>query len=283
MIYLCRLLHLNLFQNALSLSMDQTRARYDFSLTSLARAWGAPWRHQNHMSFQPAFRQAITTVALCTHRLEMPVDVVHRIGSFMNREWWFDERRECWNSDCQIASVSKAVEAYSEDMLQDGSSSQRQFAHFLAYNKSSSKPCLKCNVPKYCSKRCKDDSYKTSHANCCGKPQCSTAKLSQEEYQLYIDVFSCDEMKGTKLPYFVRRMQDKALEEANSTADERIKTGDDDDDDDGWEDDDGTDEDNDDAGSWESVNSDSVEGKKLNPTEIICKFFKKNSYETERF
>jgi hypothetical protein len=239
---------------------------------SLARSWSVPWTHKSHLSFQPSFRDALKTVALCTHRLDMPLDVVHRIGSFLRRDWWSDGKRECWNSDCQVLNISKAVEAFSDHAFNDGDCAKR-FADFIVPIRSSLKACTRCNVPKYCSKRCKEDSYKASHCYCCCKPQCSLAKPTSEELQLYSDVFNCKELQEKKLPRFVQIAQQRLIDFSHKDTC---------DDEDAWEDDDDNDDDNieeDDAGSWESMESDVHELKKPNPTSIIYKFFVKNSYD----
>lgn len=75
---------------------------YDCSLLMLRRAWNFPWTPESHASFQKPFRQAVKTVALCAHRLGMPLDISVTVNSYLSRDWWPDDRAECWRYECQI-------------------------------------------------------------------------------------------------------------------------------------------------------------------------------------
>ncbi len=68
-----------------------------------------PWSPSNHLSFQEPFRQAVRTAALCSHRLGMPLELCITVNSFLSREWWPDDRRECWLYECQIKSLEKKI------------------------------------------------------------------------------------------------------------------------------------------------------------------------------
>jgi hypothetical protein len=89
------------------LSCEEVRVRYDFTLMALLRVWNSSWTPATHKSFQPGFKQAIRTFALCTNRLNLPNEIVERVGTFLNRSWWPDNRRRCWSHACQVDQVSR--------------------------------------------------------------------------------------------------------------------------------------------------------------------------------
>jgi hypothetical protein len=241
---------------------QQTRARYDFSLLNLASAWNTPWTPRSHMSFQPEFRKAMKAIALCTHRLGWPIELVHHIGMFLNRDWWPDDRKECWNSECQIASISKATDAYTEYVMTTGTSKdskdKKQFADFLFQPCSTLKPCLKCNTTRYCSKRCKENSYKISHKRCCSKPPCCKCKPTSDEMQLYRDL---EALGSIKKPFFVQFAEKDEKETNGIAVDQQVG------------------EDDDDNGSWESMDTNEDSADDVRATDIIYKFFSKNNYD----
>jgi hypothetical protein len=68
------------------LTHDELKARHDFSLLLLVRAWQAPWNPESHMSFQPEFRKAVETIFLCSKKRGFPVGVGRSILSFLDRE-----------------------------------------------------------------------------------------------------------------------------------------------------------------------------------------------------
>lgn len=190
----------------------------------------------------------------------MPVDIVHRIGSFLNRDWWPDDRKECWNNDCQIASVSKATDAYSEYIRNSGSDCKQQFADFLFQVPCATlKSCPRCNVTKYCSKRCKDDSYKVSHKRCCTKPPCCKGKPTIDEIELYREVAA---LGSIKKPFFLDNSESDETKNNDIAADQENGDGDGDDDNESWE-------------SMDTVMDGTCE---VRATDIICKFFSKHNY-----
>lgn len=204
------------------------------------------------MSFQPKMRQAIQTMAICAHRIDMPMEIHHRIASFLNRDWWPDDMSECWNSDCQISNIRRATDAYSEYVMTTGSEGNQQFADFLVSKPCATlKSCSKCNVAKYCSKRCKDFSYKVSHKRCCAKPPCCKGTSTFDEIQLYRDV---EALRSIKMPFFIKCSESKD-NDANMS-------------------------DDDDNESWESMETETDDTNEIRTTDIIYKFFNKHSYNT---
>ena len=91
------------------MGLDQIEAMYDFSVLMLRRAWNYPWTPDSHASFQKPFRQAIKTIALCAHRHGMPIDISITVNSYLSRDWWPDERSECWLYECQIDKLQNAL------------------------------------------------------------------------------------------------------------------------------------------------------------------------------
>lgn len=279
------------------MTMEDMHARYDFSLLSLSRAWSSPWTPQNHMSFQPEMRIAIKTVVMSTHRLGMPLETAFKISSFLNRGWWGDSRRECWNDDCKVNDITKAINQYSDAIEKNdnnGPSRPIQFADFLSQASSRTtawKVCSVCNVPKYCSKTCKIESYKASHKRCCNKPPCCKGVPTLPEIQLYRDVFACSgdqRLRTLHLPQFIKRLEEKTESQlkanqtdvkmltysTNDVVDSNVDENDPDEETGSWESMD-SDDDDDDGGDDDDCNNEN--GTKA--TMLIHNFFKKYSYE----
>jgi hypothetical protein len=214
----------------------------DCTLLAMVRAWNAPWSPESHMSYQPQFRHAINTVALCTHRLGMPNELVHHIGEFMHRDWWDDERKTCFDYDCQAEQVMKNM--------------KRKFGAAQAGKLPSPGPvacisCPGCHQTHYCSKEHRESDYKEGHKNQCGTvPFCAPSK---EEVDLFAALFGgkgAPELPAATLAH---------SEDGDDVADMDV--------------------DDDDEGSWESIDSDEedeLDNGEIQPTKtrLIYKFFK---------
>jgi hypothetical protein len=237
------------------LSTEENIARVDFTLLAIVRAWNAPWTPDSHMSYQPQFRQAIETVALCTHRLGMPNELVHHIGAFMHRDWWDDERKTCFDYDCQAEQVTKNM--------------KRKITAAQAGKLPSPGPevcisCPSCRQTHYCSKEHRESDYKEGHKNQCGTaPYCAPSK---EEGDLFAALFG--EKGAPELPAAPLAHS----EDADDVVD--MDVGDDDDD----------------EGSWESIDSDEEDEDELDngesqptKTRLIQQFFKKEVYSKRKY
>jgi hypothetical protein len=254
----------------MQLSLDHCRSRYDFSLSSLAYAWGESWTEESHMSFQPQFRQAVKTVAMSCHRLNMPMELARRIASCLHRDWWRDEYRSCWNYDCHISNIGKSVELY-HNAVKDGNT-DTQLGNFLFTSNglnSTFRECEKCRVTKYCSKRCQEESYRASHVSHCGKLPCRKGRPSESEHHLYDTVFACREMQGQLLPLFISNNIPLPVVSNNTVVDNDY--------DDDWEDEEDDDDNEDEDNDWESVDSNYNENEPESATTVIHNFFR-NQY-----
>jgi hypothetical protein len=225
------------------LGTEENKAMVDFTLLALVRAWNAPWSPESHMSYQPQFRQAITTVALCTHRLGMPNELVRHIGEFMHRDWWDDERKMCFDYDCQVEQVAKNMKR----KFAAGQTGKLQPPACI--------PCPSCHLCNYCDLEDLDSDYKDGHKNLCGTaPFCPPSK---EENDLFAALFGSDSSA-----------QELAAPTHAHTEDADVN--DDDDDEGSWESMDSDEE---------ELDSDATKPTK---TRLILQFFKKEVYSKRK-
>jgi hypothetical protein len=145
------------------LTRGEQRARYDFSLMLLLKAWRAPWTAGSHLSFQPAFRDAARCVMLCAHRRRMPNEVGLRIVEFLGRDFWPDDRDQCWNSECQMTQLKKRF--MQKRLERHSNNTVRDVPLAIAIQ-----TCPICNIPRYCSKKCKTQDSKARHKRVCNAP-----------------------------------------------------------------------------------------------------------------
>jgi MYND finger len=246
------------------LTVGEIRARHDFTLLLLLRAWQAPWSPESHASFQPDFREAVKMVAQCTHRLGFPHEVMLAVCSFLNRDWWEDSRKQCWSYECLCEQSSKAV-------------AQK----FSGQNAISAAPatleyCPRCRVAMYCSKDCRDNDYKLGHKKSCCRPPMQSTVPVKEELQLCVEILNDG---TTPLPTFLTSRNTAAADlvrqalivPGNDNGNPGSNLGDSDDDD---------------EGSWETVDSgdeemEEADVSRITTTARIYKYFKETSYDTK--
>jgi hypothetical protein len=234
------------------LSTEENTARVDFTLLAMVRAWNAPWSPDSHMSYQPQFRQAIETVALCTHRLGMPIELVHHIGAFMHRDLWDDERKTCFFYDCQSDQVEKNMKR---------KLAAAQAGKLPLPGPEACMSCPGCHQTHYCSKEHLERDAKEGHKNQCGTaPYCAPSK---EEGDLFAALF------GGKGALNLPAAPITHSKDADDVVDMDV--------------------DDDDEGSWESIDSDEEEEDELDngesqptKTRLIQQFFKKEVYSKRK-
>ena len=83
----------------------------------------------------------------------MPLDICMAVNSFLSRDWWPDERAECWLYECQI------------DKLQDSLCNERQHN-----NDKQLKKCRGCNVAHACSSKHMKSIHREGHRRMCRVP-----------------------------------------------------------------------------------------------------------------
>lgn len=239
------------------LSTQELEARVDFSTLALVRAWDAPWSPQSHMSFQPLFRAAVKTLGLCTHRLGMPNELVHRISEFMHRDWWHDERKTCFDYECQVEQVGKSWKRKVTSRLKGVSPPSGPTACVS---------CPGCRLTNYCSNEHLEVDFKGGHKNHCGLvPFCAPTK---EETGLFASLFPDDDVTGVTQGSGdpgIDIMEEDGGGDAD-TMEEDVVVGD------------ATDGDDD----WESIDSDEEDmgdaDAQATNTQLIHQFFKKAVY-----
>lgn len=94
----------------INLTAKYVRSRYDMSLLLLRREWEMSWKPESHLSFHSPYRQALQTMTLIAHRHGFPLDLCRAVNSFLPRDWWYDQRRNCWKYECQISSVQNKLD-----------------------------------------------------------------------------------------------------------------------------------------------------------------------------
>jgi len=112
-----------------------------------------PWTPASHASFQPSFRDAIKAIALCAHRHGVPLELCVNVNSFMSRDWWPDERSECWLYECQIENLQEAL---------NGEDSHPNTKTLLT--------CNGCMVARGCSKKHMKSIHREGHRKMCRTP-----------------------------------------------------------------------------------------------------------------
>jgi hypothetical protein len=148
----------------------------------LLRVWNAPWTAATHKSFQPGLQDAVRTFALCTQRLNWPNELVDSVAPFVHRDWWPDDRRQCWSHACQLERANKLMFAKND------SSSVGETMRKMPVT---CEPCAGCGFSWYCSKQCKEEDYEAGHKYICGSSlyQGTLTQGTPAEYSLYRSVF----------------------------------------------------------------------------------------------
>jgi hypothetical protein len=250
------------------LTYNDLCARNDLQLMLLQRAWQAPWSPETHASYQPSFRVAVVTIAKSIHRLGFPHEIMLSICSFLQRDWWHDERRQCWNYACLSAKSMKMISHKMAPSYDDASPADDHPPMHFEY-------CRRCRVASYCGKSCKSrDLYVGHKARCC--PALSKPP-KDDEIQLYTKILVEKGSKST-LPTFlqywahlIHRKIEKTVttEDTKTTGDNLVQVENNDDDDEK------------DDSSWETVDSSEgeedgasiVDESKMSTTQLVRKYF----------
>ena len=261
-----------------ALSGDVLAARYDFTLLMMIRAWNAPWTPTSSFSFSVPFRKAITTLALCAHRYGVPADIAAVVNSFLPREWWSDDRRQCWCHDCQLKQVSdmirdkvakrecRDVEAAVNDkapppptmhntsILRLSSHSEPKLSAL-----STVQTCPGCNLAMYCSREHRKYLWQDGHKRVCGTPPFRVPGVDEELF--------CREVFGGPTPTATDTYHENesvGLESHTSEVSDEVVS-------------------DDDSGDWESIdsNEESPPVEECTKTEIIHRFFDSKAYKVQ--
>ncbi|KAL9181415.1 hypothetical protein ACHAXT_010220 [Thalassiosira profunda] len=238
-------------EDDIRLDQGQLSARYDFTLLVFLRQWHSPWTPASHLSYSLPYRQAVSTLALCGHRIGVPSGITNLINSFLPRSWWPDDRRLCWCRDCQLDKLKASYRDKIRSRQSNwGSEEEKPSAsNAKADNAPLLMTCQHCSVAMACSKEHLKYLHQDGHKRYCGLPPFQ-APFGRDDNVL------CKEVFGQK--------------------DETTLL---DSDDDGGN----SDDENDDDGSWESVDSNGeAEPVVQSRTDMIWSFFNDHSYKHQR-
>jgi hypothetical protein len=262
-------------QNGHIFLLGELRARHDFSLLLLLRAWQGPWEPERHMSFQPQFRNVVKTIFLSSPRLDFPNEVALSIVSFLNREWWPDKRQQCWSYECQHNRTIRKIQQKVE--LKDKSSTLPEAKLSSARN---FQYCPNCHFAQYCSDECRQNDYKSMHKKmCCRPPLCFTP--DEAEFELVTNVFRSMKLD---VPSFLKPSREAVVSKHSDMDEKQAPTKGAPESMEITEDVNGDEED-----GWESIDEDDemshdshVSHDQASSTELIYKYFKKYSYDPRR-
>jgi hypothetical protein len=235
---------------------DRLNARYDFSLVLLLCAWHAPWNVDSHHSFQTPFREAVTTLFLCANRINMPADIAACVCSYLRRDWWSDERAQCFSEDCLERRATKLLHQKLISQVTGAKSKQPG-------DKKSRRLCTSCpgcHVASYCCDEHKRDDYRDGHKGLCRKPPYRIPGVKEQE--LLNDVL-CHQQSESKLRVLnehVMRLIESQLHRSMDAVDDAS------------------------GSSWESVDSeeDFEDEASESLTDIVHAYFEKECYGIQR-
>jgi len=230
-------------------------ARYDFTVLMLNRAWNLPWSPSSNASFQLPFRQAIKTLALCTYRYGIPSAILVGLFEFIPRQWWPDDRIECWRYECQLTELGKLIKRKrferttpnSTPNVQDRRKTETKTFRFVT--------CSGCSMARACSN--KHLKRVEGHMGNCKKPPLRPFTSEDEAF--------CREVMGDEIAPVVS--SEKGIADGSGADDEENAESDDD------------------SASWESIGSDeeSTPCDKTSKTDLIFRYFDTNSYKLQKF
>jgi len=236
---------------------DRLDARYDFSLVLLLCAWSAPWSIESHHSFQRPFREAVKALFLCANRIRMPTDIVSQVCAFMRRDWWPDERTQCFSEECLEKRATKLLHQKLIHGVSASSSKSKRPGTVRAHKPCTS--CSGCHVASYCCEEHKQSDYRDGHKSLCGKPPYQVPGRMEQE--LFKDVLCLEESESTS-PVLNEKVRRLVKPRPYSL----INEGDDD------------------SGSWESVDTENDEEQEGTEslTDVVYRFFERECYRFQR-
>lgn len=240
-------------QDGSSLTSIQVAARYDLTSMLLLRAWYAPWTPESHDSFGKPFRSAVTTLMLCAHRVGLPVDMAMVACQFLAREWWPEDKPQCWCHDC---ISNDAVELVQDKILQrlESASSVAAASPVQSREPPTLFSCPTCKIAKYCSPEHQKSDYHAGHLYQCGKPPFRMP--GQEEEALCRQIFDGNDTE-------------KAVEVNAGSEHGEVRGSD-------------GNNDSDDESSWESIDSQEEEQVGNTTTSIVYGWFYRKAYSNDR-
>ena len=248
---LTKLLQFHLIKGGNKLYDDRLNARYDFSLVLLLCAWNAPWSVESHHSFQEPFRKTVRTLFLCANRVHMPTDIALHVCKFLRRDWWPDERAQCFSEECLAKRASKLVH---QKLIHGvtGTLPKRRVQKFYTF-------CPGCSVAWYCCEDHRQSDYRDGHKALCGKPPYRIP--GQQERELLNDVLCLQQRLPS--PLILNEKTERLIEsQLQCTI--------------------GTEDDG--SGSWESIDSEAEVEEEASDliTDVIHKFFERECYRRQR-
>jgi len=222
----------------------------------LARSWQAQWAPESHASFQRAFRDAVKTIALCTHRLGFPHEIIQHVSCFLPRNGWPDPREQCWSYECCVDTVCKTVSRMFSEQQGEPQSVETP----------SLKYCEKCHFSTFCAKKeCYENEFKLGHKRSCCRPPFLATAPDDDEIKFCVEIFKD---APNSIPSTLTEISTAVENEGKPSQDEAMQE------EDGWDD-----IEEDDDGSWETMDSDEEEAEAPSKTAIIYKYFNQKTYD----
>lgn len=205
------------------------------------------------MSFSREFRRATMAVQLCARRVSLPPEVSLRVLEFLHRDWWPDERRQCWCYKCQEDSVQRYF----------GASPSQRSSRRACTLPGEVVRCPHCRIATYCSEECRAADWKHDHRKYCNVPPC---KLPGAEEERLIARLSGQPLAAANEPDATVVMA--AVEESIPSLDTEELVEDDHDE------------------EWEDIESEADEeaagAEESSRTQVIYEYFRDRSYAPRR-
>ena len=174
----------------------------------------------------------------------------HIFASIYDRDWWPDERVQCFSEECLEKQANKLLQ---QKLIQ-------QITAKSPKSKRAPRPfvnCPGCSVASYCCNEHRQSDYRDGHKGACGNPPCKIP--GQKEMELLNNVL-CIQRQELGSPIF----NDEVIQLVESMLNTSVVA------------------DDDDSGSWESVDTDEDEDDDQSEsiTNVVHRFFERESYRS---
>jgi hypothetical protein len=181
----------------------------------------------------------------------MPCDIVSHVCKYLRRDWWPDERFQCFSEECLENQANKFLQQkIIQQVTGKPTKSKRATRSFFE--------CPGCSVASYCCNDHRQSDFKDGHKGFCGNPPYNIP--GQKETELLSDVLRLQKNQS-KSSVFNDQVNNLVVHMLDTTVDVEHA------------------EDND-SGSWESMDTeeDEEEEQSESITNVVLRFFVRESY-----